>query len=463
MSQLVRNFTIGCMGDSMVEEAWWGGEPGLTLNNSWVKILAELNHDDVYINAGRSGQTTKQQLMRFETDIIAHHPDICVLMGCVNDIFNKSEGITTSIENTITMITLCRANNITPCIVVPVPQWSFSWKYFDGPEADTIVIDETLYDYDPEGDGQLQQLRFKLEQLAAENGLVCVDLYNTLFLKSLRENDLSYYKSDRIHPNDAGYQVMADVIGDALTGLKQRMLVASTSPGEEVNPSVHLFPHWESMQNHLIMQFKEAPNIGALLGAIGAEMDELTRSFYDLRDKRWIDTGEGVQLDGIGRIVGRSRTIDAAIPIPFFGFHGQPAATGFEQARFRDNTEAWLASCKLNDPEYRMVLWNKVAKNISQGRTEDTVNSVKFVFGLTSKRKAPMVSIQDIGNAKFILGIARKLTYNEIIMANALDLVVRAGGVGIWYTVHYEYDNYFGFQGQPSAKTFDIGSFADII
>lgn len=211
----------------------------------------------------------------------------------------------------------------------------------------------------------------------------------------------------------------------------------------------------ESMQGHLIGQFDNKPILFAILTALGEEMDLLNAVFDDLKNKRWIDTGEGVQLDGIGEIVARNRQIDKAIAVPFFGFLGQDGTLGFEQARFRDTNENWLASYNLADAEYRPVLWAKVAKNIANGTAEDTISSLKFIFG------TPYVVLEEIGNAKIAVGIGRKLLPSDIILADAVDLMIRAGGVGMEWRENFDYDSYFGFLGQPNAKGFEQGSFAD--
>ena len=59
----------------------------------------------------------------------------------------------------------------------------------------------------------------------------------------------------------------------------------------------------ESMINHLLMQFSQAVNMHIFLEALGAELDELTKALDDLQNKRWIDTGAGVQLDNIGVLI----------------------------------------------------------------------------------------------------------------------------------------------------------------
>lgn len=213
----------------------------------------------------------------------------------------------------------------------------------------------------------------------------------------------------------------------------------------------------ESMENHLIGQFKGKRVLRAILEALGEEMDELEQVFADLRDKRWIDTGEGAQLDGIGTIVNQPRQIADAIQIAFFGFQGQDNALGFEQGRFRDQWETWLQSVNLSDPEYRKLLWLKVFKNISTGTAEDTIVSTRRIFD------APYVVLSELGNAKIFIGIGRVLNKNELAIAKAMDLIVRAGGVGVKGMSMFNYDNYFGFLDQPNAKGFEVGSFADDI
>lgn len=211
----------------------------------------------------------------------------------------------------------------------------------------------------------------------------------------------------------------------------------------------------ESMKAHLIGQFEDKKVFAAILESLGEELDELDQAFDDLKELRWIDTGAGKQLDGIGEIVGQDRQIGKAVAIPFFGFYGQTGTLGFEQARFRDTNEDYLASYNLMDAEYRLVLWAKVSKNISRGTAEDTISSLLFIFS------APYVVLHEIGNAKIAIGIGRRLLQSDILLADAVDLLIRAGGVGVEWREHFDYDDYFGFLGQLNAKGFEQGSFAD--
>lgn len=207
----------------------------------------------------------------------------------------------------------------------------------------------------------------------------------------------------------------------------------------------------------VISQFTDKPVLAALLNALGEEMDELDKAFADLAQKRWIDTGSGVQLDGIGQIVGRDRVIANAVALPFFGFFGQPSALGFEEGVFRDSGQAWQASTTLGDAQYRFILWAKVFKNTSQCTQEDTVQSLRYVFD------AENAVVEDAGNAKIRVGVGARLSPADLVLMKAYNLLIRGGGIGLLYAVQYESGNYFGFQGQPRAKGFDEGTFADMI
>lgn len=213
----------------------------------------------------------------------------------------------------------------------------------------------------------------------------------------------------------------------------------------------------QRMIDHLIMQFSKSVNMQAVLVALGEELDELAQALDDLQNKRWIDTGSGVQLDNIGVLIDRSRQIAGAIQLEFFGFIDQPNIQTFGIGRFRDTTAVpYTASSVLDDETYRPVLWHKVSKDTTDGTTESTIESLKFIFN------APFVIVQDKGNAKFDIGIGRELTDNDITLARAINLFIKAGGVGVdlKYIIPTKY---FGFRGQPNAYGFEEGSFPDEI
>ena len=205
------------------------------------------------------------------------------------------------------------------------------------------------------------------------------------------------------------------------------------------------------MISHLLMQFSQAVNMHIFLDALGQELDELTKALDDLQNKRWIDTGSGVQLDNIGVLIDRSRQIAGSIQLEFFAFYDQPNALSFDVGRFRDTPSVpYTATSTLDDETYRPVLWQKVAKDTTNGTTESTIESTKFIYS------APYVTLTELGTAKIGIGIGRELTDNDVVLARALDLFIRAGGVGLDFVTEIP-DDYFGFVDQPYVKGFDIG------
>ena len=204
------------------------------------------------------------------------------------------------------------------------------------------------------------------------------------------------------------------------------------------------------------MQFSQSVNMHIFLDALGAELDELTQTLEDLQNKRWIDTGAGVQLDNIGKLIDRSRNINGSIQLEFFSFYDQPNALGFDVGRFRDTPAvAYVATSTLDDETYRPVLWQKVAKDTTDGTTESTIASTKFIYN------APFVTLSELGDAKIGIGIGRELSDNDIVLARALDLFIRAGGVGLDFVTEIP-DDYFGFVDQ-NAKGFDVGVLPTLI
>lgn len=207
------------------------------------------------------------------------------------------------------------------------------------------------------------------------------------------------------------------------------------------------------MVDRLLTQFSGKNKLENLVRAMGRRIDVIEQALADLQDKRWIDTAEGAQLDGCGAIVDQSRMISEAIALPFFGFRSQPAARGFGRARFRGRLESHLSTATLADPEYRKLIKAKVAKNISWGTTEETIASYQQIFD------APKVVLTELDNAKIRIGIARELSEGERVLAKALNLFVKPGGVGVDLKVHYNPLKTFGFKNQGLAG-FGKGSFA---
>ena len=213
----------------------------------------------------------------------------------------------------------------------------------------------------------------------------------------------------------------------------------------------------ERMRGHLIAQFSDKPIIDTLLQVVAEELNILYSAILAVQEKRWIDTGEGVQLDGIGRIIDRSRNIDKAVSDTFFGFDGQTGIDTFGKARFRSVGEEYLATSRLNDDMYRRILLAKVFYDISNGTITDILQSTRKILN------TEIISLTEIGNAHFYLIIGVNLSESQLLLIKELGLIVKGCGIGMRYIINYNYNNYFGFKNQPNANGFGVGEFARIV
>lgn len=202
-------------------------------------------------------------------------------------------------------------------------------------------------------------------------------------------------------------------------------------------------------------QYSESQDFLAYLRALLDSSSELETVLQTVAAQTDIDVAEGVNLDVIGEIVGVSRIIPDSIAIMFFGFTGQSGATPFGEegvlsigARFREENEPATVTSVLADPEYRLLIRAKIVKNHSHGTGEDMLRGMAYLFN------APMAAVDDIGNMAIAVAIGRQLTFQEQTIVKTLDILPRPAGVRIEWQAMFDSTDYFGFDGQPNARSF---------
>jgi lysophospholipase L1-like esterase len=163
-----------------------------------------------YVNRGISGQTTPQILLRFRQDVIALNPDIVVILAGTNDLAENT-GPTSlgAIEDNLkSMVDLARKNGVRPILASVLPAAAYPWRPEIRPIEKILALNQWMREY------------------AATEGIGYLDYYSGMV------NDQHGLKpelsGDGVHPNEAGYAIMASLVMDALA--KSKLSPSRKSP-----------------------------------------------------------------------------------------------------------------------------------------------------------------------------------------------------------------------------------------
>ena len=160
--------------------------------------LADSFPSKPYMNRGISGQTTPQILLRFRQDVIALQPKVVVILAGTNDIAENTGPITLAAieDNLVSMVDLAKRNGIRVVLSALVPALKYPWRPDLAPVEKIRSLNDWMKDY------------------AAKEGLVFLDYHSAM------ANDQRGLKAelseDGVHPNKAGYAVMAPLAEKAI-------------------------------------------------------------------------------------------------------------------------------------------------------------------------------------------------------------------------------------------------------
>ena len=160
----------------------------------------------------------------------------------------------------------------------------------------------------------------------------------------------------------------------------------------------------------------------------------------------------GERLDYVGSIVGITREIPNGVFLSYFGFEGQPAATGFGQSRMRHQGDATSVSYMMPDIEYRSIIRTKIALNNGHGTSGEIRDALIDAFNTNN------VSVRDSETAPATARawIGRLASEAEVLSSVIPRLVPRLGGVKLEY-LFYDADRVFDFLGKRGAAGFGKG------
>ena len=171
---------------------------GNSITDPWAQYFGSMFPGKPYIGRGIGGQTTPQMLVRFRQDVIALKPKAVVILAGTNDIAGNTGPATLEmIENNLTsMAELAKANGIRVVLASVLPVYVYTWKPNLRP-AQTIVA-----------------LNAWMKEYARTHGAIYLDYHSAMADERLGlKKELS---TDGVHPNEAGYRVMAPLTESAI-------------------------------------------------------------------------------------------------------------------------------------------------------------------------------------------------------------------------------------------------------
>ncbi len=209
--------------------------------------------------------------------------------------------------------------------------------------------------------------------------------------------------------------------------------------------------------SRLAYQFFDSEKFRGFLTAFLTEFEELEVSNLQLLNDRYLDTAVGVQLDGIGEIVGLDRpsvTLDQA---GLFGFDGDSTALGFGDVNdLSIGGNFWDGKsgiAPIGDNLYCLLLRAKIIQNQTAMTVNDTLRLISFMFS------GAKVRYFLITNLKPRYDIHKILTPFEAGLLD--DLPVLIGIDTVEYHIVPETDA-FGFDGDNGALGFGDYNDSDI-
>lgn len=172
--------------------------------------------------------------------------------------------------------------------------------------------------------------------------------------------------------------------------------------------------HVEQAKGRLIQQYKESVNLHVVLEAVTQQVQDLEDALYSLLNGRWIESATGVILDDFGTIVGQERL-------------------GFD------------------DDFYRLLIYMKIGRNISEGEPERVIDVYKIITQATrcfldEHYPAGMTLMSD-GQ---INPISASFIYEQ--MQAVVGAGIRIDQLGLW-----DSERPFAFAGFPNAYPFGDG------
>lgn len=171
---------------------------GNSITEGWVMNMPDFFKDNHFVGRGISGQTTPQMLIRFRPDVVSLKPAVVVILAGINDIAGNTGPSTQKMieDNLSSMVEIAKANGIRVVLSSVLPAYDFPWRPGMQPAEKVIALNTWIKNY------------------AGANGCVYLDYFSPMVDE--RNGLKAEYTYDGVHPNVAGYQLMAPLAEKAI-------------------------------------------------------------------------------------------------------------------------------------------------------------------------------------------------------------------------------------------------------
>ena len=171
---------------------------GNSITEAWAKSFATQFPGKPYIGRGISGQTTPQMLIRFRQDVVALQPKVVVILAGTNDVAGNTGPSTLEMieDNLASMTEIAQANQIRVVLASVLPVFDYPWRPGLTPAPKIVELNKWISSY------------------ATSHDAVYLDFYAAM--ADARGGLPSELSRDGVHPNPAGYRIMAPLTEQAI-------------------------------------------------------------------------------------------------------------------------------------------------------------------------------------------------------------------------------------------------------
>jgi len=171
---------------------------GNSITDSWAQHFASMFPGKPYVGRGISGQTTPQMLVRFHQDVVALQPTVVVILAGTNDIAGNTGPSTPGMieDNLMAMTEIAKQHHIRVVLSSVLPVFDYPWKPGLEPAPKIVALNAWMKRY------------------AGEVGETYLDYHTAM--TDARGGLPVELSRDGVHPNEAGYRVMAPLAEAAI-------------------------------------------------------------------------------------------------------------------------------------------------------------------------------------------------------------------------------------------------------